>query len=141
GVYISFPQTSHALVGAPPPPQRSPGRNAPPLPDPRLGVAQAIAHAKPQAPGASVTEVNFPTKGKEPAWRIGLKPPGAERPQTVQVVDATAQVKAGRGDGGGPAADPISKFMRQVHDGNDMGVVWQAVIFLAGLAPAILSLT
>jgi len=142
GVYISFPQTSHALVGAPPPPQRAPGRNALPLPDPRLDVAQAVAIAKAQAPGAAVAEVNFPTKGKEPVWRVGLKAPGAERPRTVQVVDATAKVKASRAEGSGPPSpDPISKLMRQVHDGTETGIVWQAVIFLAGVAPAVLSLT
>src|SRR4030095_8234600 len=58
GVYISFPQNSHALVGAPAPPPRSPGRNAPPIPNPRLGVAEAVAIAATQAPGASVAEVN-----------------------------------------------------------------------------------
>ena len=31
--------------------------------------------------------------------------------------------------------------MRQIHDGNDMGIVWQTIIFLAGLAPAILGIT
>jgi uncharacterized iron-regulated membrane protein len=141
GIYISFPQTSHALVGAPPPPQRSPGRNAPPLPDPRLSVAEAVAIARAQAPGAAVAEVNFPTRGKEPAWRIGLKAAGAERSKTVQVVDATGQVKSGRAEGGPPTPDPISMLVRQVHDGGGTGFVWQTVIFLAGLAPAILSLT
>jgi uncharacterized iron-regulated membrane protein len=146
GVYISFPQTSHALFGAPPPAQRpgGPGRFAPPIPA-NLSVAQAVGIAQNEVPGAVVTEINVPTKGKEPAWRVGLKAPGAERPKTVQVVDATGAIKKAReggpGGGGGGGPDPTSKLMRQVHDGNDMGIVWQVVIALTGVAPAILGVT
>jgi uncharacterized iron-regulated membrane protein len=31
--------------------------------------------------------------------------------------------------------------MRQVHDGTEMGPVWQGIIFAAGLAPAVLSVS
>ena len=31
--------------------------------------------------------------------------------------------------------------MRKIHDGNDMGIVWQAIIFTGGIAPALLSAT
>ena len=143
GVYISFPQTSHALFGLPAPPARptGPGRFAPPI-QPKLTLAQAVATAQAEAPGAAVAEVNVPTRGKEPAWRIGLRAPGAERPKTVQVVDATGAVKAGRdGGGGGGGPDPVSRLVRQVHDGNEMGIVWQAIIFAGGLAPAVLGVT
>lgn len=146
GVYISFPQTSRALFGLPqPPPRNAPGRFAPPLETTKLTLAQAVAAAQAKAPDASVAEVNVPTKGKEPAWRVGLKVPGQERPKTIQVVDATGEVKAGRGGSGperaaGPA-DEISPLMRKVHDGNDMGIVWQSVIFVAGLAPALLGVS
>src|SRR5262249_23675922 len=100
-------------------------------------------------PGAAVTEVNTPTRGKEPVWRVQLKAPGAERPKTVQVVDATGAVKAGRerGPGGGPGEgadrpkDEISPLMRRLHHGGEMGVVWQAIICVAGIAPALLGIT
>ena len=145
GVYISFPQTSHALFGAPPPPQRGgPGRFAPPI-QARLSLAEAVGIAQAEMPGAAVADINVPAKSNEPVWRIGLKAPGAERPKTVQVVDATGAVKPARrgegegGGGGGP--DPTSRLMRQVHDGHDMGIVWQLVITLAGAAPAVLGVT
>jgi len=145
GVYISFPQTSHALFGAPAPQQRpsGPGRFAPPI-QPRLTLSDAVKIAQAEIPGASVTEINVPTKGKEPAWRVGLKSPGAERPKTVQVIDATGAInkaRAGEARPGGGGPDPISKLMRQVHDGNDMGLLWQLVIALTGLAPPILGVT
>jgi uncharacterized iron-regulated membrane protein len=147
GVYISFPQTSRALFGLPqqPPRQQGPGRFPPPLPQTKLTLAQAVAVARAEAPGAAVAEVNVPTRGKDPTWRVGLKAPGAERPRTIHVVDATGQVKTGRGDReGGPGRggpDQISPLMRRVHDGNEMGFVWQLIIFVGGLAPALLGVT
>lgn len=141
GVYISFPQTSHALVGAPPPPQRPAGANRfpPPLQTPELSLSKAVAIARAAKPGA-VVEVNVPTQGREPAWRIGLQGGGGERPTTVQVVDATGAVKAA-GEGGAAAPDPVSKLVRRIHDGSEMGLAWQVVIFLAGIAPTVLGLT
>lgn len=147
GVYISFPQTSRALFGLPqPPPRNAPGRFAPPLPQTQLTLQQAVATAQATQPDAAVAEVNVPTRGKEPRWRVGLQVVGQERPRIVQVVDATGQVTAGRGDreaSRGPRArtDEISPLMRRIHDGNEMGIVWQAVIFVAGLAPALLGIT
>jgi len=147
GVYISFPQTSRAFFGLPQPPPRpqGPGRFAPPMPQPNLTLAQAVAVAQAEAPGAAVTEINVPTRGKEPTWRVGLKAPDAERPKTIQVVDATGLAKAGRGDResgpSGGAPDRVSPLMRRIHDGNEMGLVWQLVIFVGGLAPAVLGIT
>ncbi|WP_293677993.1 PepSY domain-containing protein [uncultured Phenylobacterium sp.] len=143
GVYISFPQTSRALFGLPPVPPRAagPGRFAPPLPEPRTSLAAAVAAAQSRSPGAALTEISAPTRGKDPAWRIGLKAPGAERAQTIQVLDATGEIKPGR-DGAPPSnRDPISRLMRQVHDGNDMGLVWQVIITAAGAAPVLLGIT
>lgn len=137
GVYIAFPQTSHALVGAPPPPQRPAMRAAPPLlAAPRLDAAAAAAAA---GPGA-LSQLDWPTAGKAPAWKVALagKPP-------VQVLDATGEARAARGRGDGPdrrpAPDPVSKLMRQVHDGTDMGLAWRLIITAAGLAPVLLSVS
>ena len=149
GVYISFPQTSRALFGLPqPPPRNAPGRFAPPLPQTNLTLAQAVAAAQAKAPDAALAEVGVPTQGKEPAWRVGLKAPGEARAKTIQVVDATGEVKSGRDGREGPGAgtgggqrDEISPLMRRVHDGAGMGIVWQAIIFVGGLAPALLGIS
>lgn len=146
GVYISFPQTSRAVFGLPAQPPRAagPGRFAPPI-EAKLTLTQAVAAAQASAPDARVVEVNVPTKGKTPAWRVGLKAEGAERPKTVEVLDATGAVKAASGrserGGAGGGKDEISPLMRKIHDGNDMGIVWQAIIFTGGIAPALLSAT
>lgn len=133
GVYISFPQTSHALFGAPPPPQRSgAARNAPPI-TPQMSLDAAVAVA-----GRGVLrEVNWPVRGAQPAWRIGL-----DGGRQVRVVDATGEARADAArDGARRAPDPTSKLMRQVHDGTDMGLAWRIVITLAGLAPPVLGVT
>ena len=143
GVYISFPQTSRAVFGLPQQPPRAsgPGRFAPPI-QPRMSVAQAVAAASPGAPGA-VVELNVPTKGEAPAWRLRLKGGQAGSPKTVQVIDATGEVKtAERGPaGGGGVPDAVSPLIRKIHDGAGMGLVWQVIIFVGGLAPAVLGLT
>jgi uncharacterized iron-regulated membrane protein len=147
GVYISFPQTSRALFGvaeAPRPPGAGgPGRFAPPVAQPRTSLQEALTAARAARPEAAVVSVSTPTKGKEPAWRIQLKPQGAATPVTVQVADATGAVKPGRasGPGGEGGPDPLSRWMRRIHDGADMGLVWQTIIFVGGIAPAVLSIT
>src|SRR6185503_14436588 len=101
-----------------------------------MSVDAAVAVAG----GGLPAVVNYPTAGKAPAWRIEFKggPP-------IQVVDATGEVRAGRspnaGEGGGANRDPVSKLMRQVHDGADMGLAWRLIITIAGLAPAVLGIT
>ncbi|WP_334161140.1 PepSY-associated TM helix domain-containing protein [Phenylobacterium sp.] len=148
GVYISFPQTSRALFGVAQP-QRpggpgggAPGRFAPPVPQTQTSLEQAVAVAAASSPGAQVVSVSVPTRGQEPVWRVQMKAPGADRPATVQVVDATGQVKAARGPGGGEGGpDPLSRWMRRIHDGADTGIVWQTIIFLGGIAPAVLGVT
>lgn len=146
GVYISFPQSSLAVMSAirgearDGGPQRPPQRRESPAPvaTPALTPDAAAAKALTGRPDARLTAIAFPTAGKEPAWRISLKAAGEKDPQTVQVVDATGALKADRGRQG---PDPTARLMRRVHDGTDMGLVWQVVVFLGGVAPAVLSVT
>jgi uncharacterized iron-regulated membrane protein len=151
GVYISFPQTSHALFGVPAPAARPGGaaRFAPPVAQPTTSLEAAVAAALTSKPGAKLAGINTPTTGKDPAWRVQLVQPGFKEPSTVQVSDATGEIKQARAGGrpgarprggeGGP--DPLSRWMRRIHDGAEMGFLWQTIIFLAGLAPAVLGVT
>lgn len=140
GVYLSFPQTSRAVFGLPQPPPRPAGRFAPPI-EARLTLAQAVAAAQAVAPHASVTEVNVPTQGREPAWRVGLRAAGAEGTTVVQVIDGTGAVGVARRGSGGSAGDTLSPLVRRIHDGAGMGLVWQVIIFAGGMAPAVLGVT
>lgn len=143
GVYISFPQTSRALFGLPPPPARTANavRFAPPIP-PRLDMEQALALASAAAPGAAIAEVNLPTKSPQPVWRMSFRTKGAATLRVVQVVDATGALKADSPRNAEPASrDTVSPLMRRIHDGAGMGLVWQIVIFTGGLAAPVLGVT
>lgn len=142
GVYISFPQTSRALFGvAQPQPAGGGGRFAPPLAQPKTTLDGAVAAATAAMPGAQVVSVQVPTRGGDPAWRIQMKDPDGSSPTTLPVADATGEVKPPRAGGGGGGPDPLSRWMRRIHDGADTSVVWQTVIFLGGAAPAVLAIT
>lgn len=164
GVYISFPQTSRAVFGVQQQqsPERAPagrpetkgeekgekkgaprgggagGRFAPPLETTRLTIDDAVRTASVSADGARIVSVSAPTVGRDPAWRVQVERVGQTTPATLQVVDESGEVKADRGGGGG---DPISRWMRNIHDGGDTGLIWQTVIVLGGIAPVILSIT
>jgi hypothetical protein len=45
------------------------------------------------------------------------RPPGPQRPETT------------------------ARLMRRIHDGTGMGALWQTIIFVGGLVPAILAVT
>jgi uncharacterized iron-regulated membrane protein len=141
GVYISFPQTSRAVFGQPTSsaPQRP--RTPPvPLKETGLTVDEAVATAKAEVDGAQLLSVTYPTAGREPSWRVELQ--AGEAAKVLQVSDGDRTVKADRGRPAGRAGqDPVSRLMRQVHDGAGMGPIWQTIIFLAGLAPAALGTT
>ena len=125
GIWIAAP----AMVGAQPP------RPAPPrvLERPALAPDAALAAARQAVSGGGqLVSVIWPTD-RAPEWKIGLESAGE-----VSVNDATGQATPPRRDGPG---DPQRSLMRRLHDGTDMGIVWQIIIFLGGIIPAILSIT
>jgi uncharacterized iron-regulated membrane protein len=140
GVYISFPQTARTLFGQPAlaAPQRARATPAPPLASPILPIDRAVGLALAGQVGAHVRSITLPTEGKQPAWRIEVQQ--NETSKALRVEDATGQVRPDRGGGRG-ARDPVSRLMRQVHDGSGAPPIWQAIIALAGAAPAVLGLT
>jgi uncharacterized iron-regulated membrane protein len=165
GVYISFPQTSRALFGVAAPTQGGAGlgamaqdrqggreggrgggdpRFAPPLAQPQQSVDQAVAAALATAPRARLSAISLPTAAGKPAWRIELDGADARAPIQVRVDDATGRARlgdAGRGGGGEGGPDPLSRWMRRIHDGTDLGPIWRTIITAAGIAPLVLSLT
>ena len=61
---------------------------------------------------------------------------GAGEPQEVKVVDADAKASLG------PAKpETLARTMRRIHDGTGMPVVWQVIIFVGGILPALLAVT
>ena len=131
GVWISAP----AMIGAQPP------RPAPPrvLERTALTPDAALAAARPAARGREIVSVTWPTdQGRE--WKIGFAPDAFARdrgPVEVSVNDTTGEVTPPRP----PRPETTARLMRRLHDGTGMGPVWQVIIFLGGIIPAILSIT
>jgi uncharacterized iron-regulated membrane protein len=98
-----------------------------PLATPHLGIDQALAVV---AAKGRVT-ITWPTD-KDPSWKIA-----AGRGPPMQVDDATGKASPAKPDDR-QRARPLS---RRLHDGSNMGLVWQIIIFLGGLAPAALGVT
>ena len=88
-----------------------------------------------QAIGAAGTEgkitVTWPTD-KAPSWTIA-----AGRKRLVEVDDATGAATPAT-DG---QRDRVRPLYRRLHDGTGLGLVWQIIIFLGGIAPAVLGVT
>ncbi len=131
GAYISFPDFFRGLEGGAKSGEQRGGpgarRGARPLANTNLTIDAAIAAAK--LPG--VVSVRYPTTA-DAAWAIAGKDDAS-----VSVDDATGA--AAPADG--PQRSGLARTMRELHDGHDYNVVWQIVVFLGGIAPAVLGVT
>lgn len=96
-----------------------------PLAQTRLTIDQVIAAAGVEGK----LTITWPTD-KTPSWTIA-----AGRGRTIKVDDATGSATPAR------EAARVRPFYRRLHDGTGMGLVWQGIIFLGGIAPAILGVT
>jgi uncharacterized iron-regulated membrane protein len=105
------------------------GRNPPPLATTNLSVDQAIAAS---GIGTAPYTVNWPTVA-DAVWRISTT--GAAR-RTVIVDDASGAIVPPRAGAGGRRP-----LVRRLHDGTDMGLLFQTVLVLGGIAPAALGIT
>jgi uncharacterized iron-regulated membrane protein len=135
GAWISFPKLfsqfeSHpSATGA----NREQAMRAKPLEATITPVGAAVGAAQRHATGP-LASIGWPTDQK-PEWRIGFERSGA--PATVTVDDATTRAEKPKP----PQPETIARVMRRWHDGTGMGPVWQTIIFLGGIIPALLSVT
>ena len=133
GAWISFPAFFGALSGQAPRsgggPDRAAMMRAKPLEAPALSLDAAISRARIVAPG-EVRSVAWPTDLRAD-WSVTLAN------ATVNVADdsGTAALAPPRAQSG------VARLMRRIHDGTDMGWLWQAIIFVGGIIPAILGVT
>lgn len=139
GAWISFPSVFSAFESSP---ARGPGgpggpggRGGPaqPLAETQTSIDAAVAAATPYATG-KLLSVGWPTE-RAADWTIQFETEGA--PAEVKVADAGAVASPPEAE----KPETLARTMRRWHDGTDMGFVWQFVIFLGGIIPALLSLT
>ena len=126
GLWISFPGLFGG--GGPAGPRPAP---ALPLAQPHLTPDAALAAAQPLAGTARLTAITWPTD-RAPEWKLAYANVGE-----VAVNDTTGAATPPQRAVGGPQRP----LMRRWHDGTGMGPVWQILIFLAGIIPAILAIT
>jgi uncharacterized iron-regulated membrane protein len=62
---------------------------------------------------------------------------GEGGPAEIKVNDASLAVTPPEP----PRPETTARLMRRIHDGTDMGVVWQIIVFLGGIIPAGLAVT
>ncbi|MET3828030.1 putative iron-regulated membrane protein [Sphingomonas sp. PvP055] len=127
GVWISFPQV-FAGGGASRGPG-GPGGRPVALERPILAVDTVLARAATVTPGA-VSRVEWPTDRK-PEWKVQLR-----KARGVTVDDVTGRAMPAR-----PESETLARTMRRLHDGTRMGFVWQLLVFLGGILPAVLAVT
>lgn len=134
GAWISFPKVFGLFEAKPPAvSDRARALRARPLEQPVQSVDAAIAAAAPHRTGPLVS-IAWPTDHK-PEWKIGFDRTGG--PAVVTVSDASAEARPPAP----PQPETLARTMRRWHDGTGMGAVWQVVIFVAGIIPALLSVT
>lgn len=135
GAWISFPAffgkiSGEAQQARPGQPDRAAMMRAKPLEKPTTSLDQAIAASTALTPD-KVTSVNWPTDLKA-EWSVSFNG------RTVAVDDATGAAKL---DKPRDTTETTARLMRRIHDGTGMGLIWQIVIFLGGILPAILAIT
>lgn len=135
GAWISFPKVFGVFEARPAPSQqnRAQAMRARPLAETETTVDRAVELAKAHATGPLAT-VSWPTDQK-PEWKIAYQRPGG--PAEVTVVDGKESVTPPKS----PQPETLARTMRRWHDGTGMGPVWQTIIFLGGIVPALLSIT
>ena len=141
GFWISFPAVFGNFEAAQPraksgggaPPDRARQARAQPLARTAMTADAALAAARPAATGA-LASLAWPTD-LDPKWKLGFA--GAGGPAEVAVDDASGKVTPPRP----PRPETNARLMRRLHDGTQMGALWQAIIFLGGIIPAMLAIT
>lgn len=121
GAWISFPAFFGPMVG-----EKPQQRSAPVVPV--VVTAQTVNDVALKA-GAQPVSITWPTS-TSPVWKVALDKGEAE------IADATGAVTRKP-----PRPETIARKMRRWHDGTGMGAVWQVIIFLGGIIPAVLAVT
>jgi uncharacterized iron-regulated membrane protein len=136
GAWISFPAFFAGISGdpaGPSPAERARRMAAQPVVETRLAPETALQAAQPLAAGQLLT-ITWPTEPKQ-EWKLSFDRDGG--PAEVVVNDGSGAITPPKP----PQPETVARLMRRMHDGTGMGVVWQVIIFIAGIIPAALAIT
>ena len=136
GAWISFPAFFASLSGDPAGPsgaERARRMAAAPLVETSIPAEEAVRIASAHATGP-LTLVTWPTD-RTAEWKVSYARDGG--PAEVAVDDATREITPPSP----PRPETTARLMRRIHDGTGMGLVWQIIIFIGGIIPALLAIT
>lgn len=135
GAYISFPAFFRGVerglgVGQE---QRGPqpDRRARPVEVTALAPSAVVEAVRARAGDSAVRAIRWPTEASQ-SWTVRLA--------TAQAAEVTVDDRNGE-VATVPPRRGIARLMRELHDGHSYNRLWQTVIFVAGLAPALLGIT
>lgn len=132
GMWISFPPFFARVSGAPSPPPRS--APAKPLAETAMTPGDAVRRVA-IPPNGRLATISWPTE-KVPQWKIAFSRGGADKAE-VGVNDVSGKTTPASS----PQPETLARTMRRLHDGTGMGPVWQTLIFVGGIIPAVLGVT
>ena len=135
GAWISFP----AFFG-----QFESGPGGPPLGGAPRGGGEPVEQVA-LAPDAVLQAAGPLGRGE---LRLLAWPTAPDAQWSVTYVERSARSEVKVADAGGEITPPeperpetTARLMRRIHDGTDMGLLWQIVVFLGGLIPTALAVT
>jgi uncharacterized iron-regulated membrane protein len=134
GAYISFPKFFGAIergFTSAPARDTAPNRRAAPIETPASSPDAVIAAARSGRAGEIVL-LRWPVEGAS-EWTVSVNDRG--RTTELKVSDADRTVTPS------PVTAGLARAMRQLHDGHGYNAFWQTIVFLGGLAPAVLGVT
>lgn len=135
GAWISFPAFLGALTGQAPRTNQLAAMRALPLVQTRQNADHVLASVA-QSREAFPLSITWPTDASA-LWKVSLV---RKKTLAFTVDDASGAIAPGtKRTAEGPSG--LAGTMRHWHDGTGMGIVWQTIIFISGLIPAILGVT
>ena len=146
GFWISFPNTFSAFEAsqpraegkakgkASPAADRARAQRARPLAETAMTPEAALAASTTLGEGRPLASITWPTD-QSSQWKVAFAREGG--PAEVAVDDVSGEITSPRP----PRPETNARLMRRLHDGTGMGIVWQVLIFLGGIIPAILAVT
>jgi uncharacterized iron-regulated membrane protein len=136
GIYLGFPQQGRELLSsvAPMTPSQRGGRDASLLASPQLDADRAMAAALSGMAGARASAIFLPGQAAA-AWRVQVR--GADSDATVLVDDRSGT----RSTVMPLSGDKAAQWIRWIHEGSHIGLLWRIVVFFCGVLPTVFIFT